>query len=323
MGQAFGHATVVGYGAQSAFGTKVAPEVWLEATQESMALTQSAIRQPTLARAGVNRYTPSKRLVGGSIQHYVPYQGMELLLKHATGGNVSTAEIGSTGVYTHTFTLGEKLPEAGLSVYVGRDAGAIGKAFVYDSCQVADLTLTQDLEGRMMAAIELQGRDEVEDDEDTPSYPTAPEVQWTELTTLTMSDGTPITVDASLTEFKISNPLADDRFKLGSRLRKGLGRGDVRSVTGKLNLEFDKLAEYRFFSQLKEAVIIAEWTGPIAAGTTPYKFRIEIPKAVFSGSTPQAGDSGPISFEMPFDCFIGGGGQDEIAIKVSNLLEEV
>lgn len=287
-----------------------------------MQLNQSAVRQGTLARAGMKRYTKSKRMVGGSIQHYMPYQGAELLIRHATGGTPTSAQIGSTGVYTHTFILGEKLPEAGLSVVVARDAVASGvsDAMRYDSCQIGDLTLTQDLEGRMMLALEFQGREESLINTPTPTYPTAPEVDWTELTTLTVEGGT---VNASLAEFKISNPLADDRFKLGSRLRKGLGRGDMRVVTGKLLLEFDSMTEYALFRGMTECAIAAEWTGAIAAGSTAYKFRIDIPRAVFSGTTPNAGDSGPISFEMPFDAFLGDSDEDEITIEIDNLLTEV
>lgn len=322
MSQAFGHATVIGYGEQSAWGTAVTPTAWLEALQESMQLTQSAVRQSTLAKAGVSRFVQSKRSVGGSVQHFVPYQGMELLLKHATGGTPSSAQIGSTGVYTHTFTFSEKLPEAGLTVKVGRDgvAAGVGDQMVYDSAQIADLTLTQDLEGRMQVAIEFAGRDEALASEDVPSYGTAPEVQWTELTTMTVASGA---IAASMTEFKIANPLADDRFKLGSRLRKGLGRGDFRAVTGKLALEFDSLTAYNLFRGMTECAIAAEWTGPIAAGSTPYKFRINIPRAVFSGTTPNATEAGPISIEMPFDAFIGTGGEDEITIEVDNLLTSV
>ena len=325
MTQAFGHATIVGYGHQSVFGTGVVPSAFLEALQESMQLTQSAVRQGTLARAGMLRYTKSKRMVGGAISHYMPYQGAELLLLHATGGTPQSAQIGSTGVYTHTFVLGEKLPEAGLSVFVGRDgvAAGVGDAMRYDSCQVGDLTLTQDLEGRMVLALELEGREETLVNTAAPTYPTAPEVDWTELTTLSVDGGSPITVNASLAEFKISNPLADDRFKLGSRLRKGLGRGGQREVTGKLALEFDSLAEYNLFRALTECSIEAEWTGAIAAGSTPYKFRISIPRAVFSGTTPNATEAGPISFEMPFDCFIGDGDADEITIELDNLLTSV
>lgn len=325
MSQAFGHATVVGYGEQSAWGTAVTPTAFLEAMQESMQLTQSAVRQGTLARAGMLRYTKSKRMVGGGVQHYMPYQGAELLLKHATGGTVASAQIGTTGVYTHTFTMAEKLPEAGLTVFVARDgvAAGTGDAMKYDSCQVADLTLTQDVEGRMLLAAEFQGRDEALANAEAASYTGAPEVDWTELTTLTVNGGSPLTVEAKLAEFKIGNPLADDRFKLGSRLRKGLGRGDLRIVTGKLELEFDSLSEYNLFRALTECAISAEWTGPIAAGSTPYKFRIDIPRAVFSGSTPNATDAGPISIEMPFDAFIGTGDEDEITLELDNLLTSV
>jgi hypothetical protein len=325
MTQAFGHATAIGYSAQVAWGTAVpTPSAWLEPLQESMQLVQSAVGQPTLARSGVSRYTKSKRSVGGAISHFMPYQGAEILLKHAMGGAVSSAQIGATGVYTHTFTFADKLPTPGLTINVNRDVSAVTDSFIYDSCQIADLTLTSDVEGRMVLALEFQGRDETRDaTPQTPSYGTAPEVDWTELTTLTLDDGTPVTCAARLAEFKISNPLADDRFKLGSRLRKGLGRGDHRAVTGKLALEFDSFQEYAFFQALTELAITAEFTGPEADNGEFYKISIQIPKAVMSGTTPNATEAGPINIEVPFTCFMGDSLEDEITIELTNLLTSV
>ena len=83
--------------------------------------------------------------------------------------------------------------------------------------------------------------------------------------------------------------------------------------------------ELRLFNTYKKEVKVTfEWTGSDADPGTPYALRIILPRVGFSGTTPHAGDSGPISFEMPFDAFRDNGTPaDEITIEVDNLLTAI
>jgi len=319
MAQAFGYDTDFGYAEEVTFGTRVAPTNFNEINTESMVLTQSAIGKTVLNSAAENSYVLSKRSTAGSIEACVPFQGMEILFKHLTAGTPSSAQQGGTLVYKHTFVLADNLL-TGLSLYLSRDGDAIGTAYAYTGCQISAATFVQDVENQLIATWEFAGQDEAEVVTVSPTYPTANAVDWTQVSTATFA-GT--TVDAMVSEFKISNPLAEDRFKLGSRLRKGLGRADTRKVEGKVTLEFDGVVEYNLFRASTDTAIIIEWVGAIADAGEAYKFKVTCPRAVFSGTTPNAGDPGPLSMEMTFNAFTGTSAEDAITIEINNLLTSI
>jgi hypothetical protein len=317
--QAFGYDTNLGIAEESTYGTYVAPTDFLEITSEGLNMTQTAIPKTTLNSAGEDSYILSKKAAGGPIEGCVPYQGMEILFKHVTGGTPTSVQIAATGVYTHTFILGEDL-STGLSILADRDGDAIGTAYAYTGSMISAMTLTQDVENQLMASFEFVSQDESKQAIVTPTYPASNAIDWTQVSTVTFG-GT--TVEASVSEFKLENPLATDRYKLGSRVVKGLGRADSRKVTGKIVLEFDDIVEYDLFRDSTETIIIMKWTGGIAAGSTPYTFQVTIPRAIFSGTTPNAQDSGPISFEMPFIGITGTSAEDAIEVVIENLLTSI
>jgi len=319
MAQAFGYDTDFGYAEEVTFGTRVAPTNFNEITTESMQLTQRALGKTVLNSAAENSYVLSKRAVAGTIEACVPYQGMEILFKHLTGGTPSSVQQGSTSVYKHTFVLADNML-TGLSLYLGRDADAITTAYAYTGCQIAALTLTQDVESQLMASWEFIGKDETKVSAASPTFPAANAIDWTQVSTATFGGAS---VDAMVTEFKISNPLAEDRYKLGDRTRKNLGRSDSRKIEGKVTLEFDSVTEYDLFRDSTETAIILEWVGAIADAGEAYKFKITVPRAVFSGTTPNAGDSGPLSMDMTFNGFTGTSAEDAITVEINNLLTSI
>ncbi len=319
MAQAFGYDTDFGYAEEPSFGTVTAPTNFNEINSESLQLTQSAIAKSTLNSAGENSYVLSKRAVGGSVEACVPFQGMELLFKNVTGGTPISTQVGATLVYNHVFVLGDDL-DTYLSLYVGRDADAIGTAYNYSGCQISALTLTQDVESQLIANWEFIGKDESKVAASAPTFPAANAADWTQVSTATFNGGT---VDAMVTEFKIENPLAEDRYKLGDRTRKGVGRSDTRKITGKVTLEFDDVAEYDLFRDSTETAIIMEWVGAVADAGEEYKFKITVPRAVFNGTTPNASEAGPLQMDMTFNGFTGTGAEDAITFEINNLLTTI
>lgn len=325
MPQAFGYDVDFGAGEESTFGTGVVATKFVEIQDESMAMEQSAIPKNTLASAQQRYFVDSKKSVGGTVTFPAVYQGMELFLEYAAQGVPTSAQVGATLVWQHTFVLADDM-KTGLSVYIDRDSSQSGTAWRYTGCQIASLTLTQDMEEHMMCALEFIGKDQVKTAAESVTYPTFQGVKWTQNTLVEVDDGsTQTTIKAELTEFKIENPLADDRYKLGDRTRVGLGRSDVRKVTGKIALKWDDIVPLDLYNDATEVKVTANWVGAVAdvGNAENYKMSIICPKVVFSGTTPTAQDHGPITYELPFEAFVGDASEDEIIITVDNLLTSV
>jgi hypothetical protein len=321
MGDSFGHRGVVGFAKESTFGTRVAPTKFLEVTPSgySVGLQTGVVPKHVLNTVRQKYHVPKKKGVSGGMEFWMPYQGAELLFEAALGA-VSSAQIGSTGVYTHTFVPAETLP-TGLSFYREPDYTGVAQAYAHIGCQIAKLTLTQDQEEFMKCAIEVLGQDETEVAQASPTYPTFKGVDWTQVSTMTL-DGQ--TYNVRMAELVIENALAEDRYKLGSQLRVGIGRGGVRKVSGKVEVELTAKAIYDLYRDATPFAIALAWEGPIAAGSTHYGMTIDLPVVIPTGSTPKVDGHGPIKIELPFECFYDvATPAHEVTITLSNLLTSV
>ncbi|MEW6304691.1 MAG: phage tail tube protein [Verrucomicrobiota bacterium] len=287
MGVAFGHTGFIGMGTESTYGTGVAGAHYFRLIEESLKLEQSRMFKKMLSSAVKRRTHKSKRGVGGNFKIAVPYNSFGLILYHALGAK----GVAGVGPYTHTFTDGP-LPTS-FSLEVNRDAAAIGgtSAFRYEGCQIQSLKLSNAVEGWLEADISVLGEDEAMIALPTATYPTDNYISWDELTALTVNG---VTIAGSMAELSIENELADSRNKLGSRLRKGLGRkGSL--VTGKLELEFEALAQVTLFQDLSNAPIVMTW----GDGTRSLSFSLTT--AYLNSGTPQMKDEGPIMLELGFE----------------------
>jgi len=317
--QAFGYDSDFGYAEEVTYGTRLAPTNFNEINSGSLAKVQSALPKVVLNSAAENSFVLSKVDAGGSVEMCIPYQGAEILFKHLTGGTPITTVVGGTLVRNHKFVLADNLL-TGLSLYLSKDGDAIGTAYAYPGSQISALTMVQDVEGQLIGTWEFKSQDETEVAVVTPTFPTSNAVDYTQVSVATFNGGT---VEAMATEFKIENPLAEDRYRLGSRLRKGLGRGDVRKITGKVTLEFDDVTEYNLFRNSTETAIILEWVGAIADAGEAFKFKVTVPRAIFSGTSPEPSDPGPLSMDMNFNGFTGLSAEDAITIEINNLLTSI
>ncbi len=280
---------------------------------------QKPIPVPTQERVDVAEYVPSKQSVAPSVSMPMIYQGLETLIKEACGGTPTSVQIGSTGVYTHTFVLGQTVPAPGLSLHWEPDGTAMSTAYRYDSAKINKLSFNQEIEKPLNLDLEFLGRLEATASTDTPSYPTQRNVGWHQKTTLT-ANGT--AVKAQLASWELDNALAEDIYLLGSQVREDITRKDQRSVTGKLKVLVDSATVYNLFRNQTEVALVTEWTGDIAAGSTAFKMRITIPRLVFEGTPPQVDSHGPVWVELPWKAFYNGSA-DIIKIELDNLLTTI
>lgn len=320
MTQAYAYNSVFGWAREVTPGTRVAPTKFIEIKPGGYkgGLGQSVKATPTNNRSRVRRTVPSKIDINPSVEFDMPFQGIEELLIGATGGAVSSAVQGGDGVYRHTFALGDSL--ASYSLYHSPDFTALGKAFSHNGCMIQKLTFAQELEAFLKVSAEFSGMNEsLITSAATPTYPTFYGVDYSMLGTLTIG-GTAYAIETA--EVTLENPLEGDGYKLGSRTRCLLGRKAPRKVSGKFSAWLDAIALYELFSSQTEVALSFIWTGPIAAGTSPYRLALSLPRAVMQGSPPALDGHGPVKVELPFEAFYNGSA-DELSIILDNLLTSV
>jgi hypothetical protein len=318
MPTGFGTNAWVGFGEESTYGTGVTPTKWIEVLEESFQGKHNYIGKPTLRSASINQRVKSKKAVEGGFKYNVGFEGYETLFKHTIGSVATTGPV--SGIYTHTFSLATVLP-TGLTFQVNRDQAAIGgsSAFQYEGCQIQKLTLTQNIEDFLMADIEIVGEDWSNVALTAATFPTFQGVDWEMLTTFTINA---VAVKVKELEITIENALAADRYRLGSRLRRGLGRNAPRKISGKFLAEFESLTEYAYYRDLIQVPLVATWDNG-GAGSAQRQLSISIPAIVFNGEDPKVDDAGPIELPMSFEAFQSAAANDEMVLTVKNTLSSV
>jgi hypothetical protein len=292
MSQGFGHAAWIGFGIESTYGTAVARTKFFEFDSESLDFKMGFTPKSSVRGAdnSYNRAVKTKKEVSGTVDFAVSYSNMEVLFKHALGTNNTTG----AGPYTHAITLAAALP-TGLSIEVNRDAANLGagSSWLYEGCQIDSMTLSHEPEGFLMASFELVGEDSSNTTISTPTFATFDGISWDELV-VTLNG---VTIDVSSYELKLSNNLAKDRFKLGSRVRKGLGRSGPREVTGTLKMEYDAKTISDYF-RVNSETLIGALIFTYTSGTK--SLVINVPYALFTGKDPAVDNAGPIPIELSF-----------------------
>jgi tail tube protein len=297
MAQGFGYDSWIGHKTESTWGTRVVSDKFLRITEENFKLDQSRIAKPSLGSVSQNRSVKSKRSVSGGFTAQVGFNGIETILKHAFG-SVFTTTVEASVAFEHAFTLTNALP-VGLTFHVNRDAANIGTAYEYEGCMIDKLTIKQELEDILMLSAECQGEDEATQTViGGPTFPTFVACDWEMLTVQVAGN----TVKASALELTIENSLAGDRFQLGSRLRKGLGRAGHRKITAKISTELESTTEYALFNSLTNGTANFVWQGGILGSGSSYLLEFQLGAATIH-VTRNVSDAGPIKAEIELEAF--------------------
>lgn len=292
----------IGFAEESVYGTPVTVTRFYEMREESLKQDIARIESSAL-RAGTrilrsDRWAPGKKSVGGDVTFELANKSFGFLAKHALGG-IATAQPDAPGnptVYKHTATPGD-LPVS-LTGQVGRtDVGGTTRPFTYHGLRVASWELACAVDDIATLKCSFLG-----EDEDTgtalasASYPAA-------LSLLTFVNGT-LTIAGSPADVKAAtisgnNGLADDRYFLGSQLRKQPLEASMREYSGKFDAEFESLTHYNRFVTGTEAEIVLLFAG--ATISTTYKYEAKITAHVrFDGETPTVSGPGIIPQALPY-----------------------
>jgi len=266
---------------------------------ESLALERNVVMTDSISgKTARNIWREGAERVGGDLNVEVQPVGMYTLLKHALGRGATAGPSGS-GFYVHDIYPSGSLP-VGLALEIGR-SGIAGGTFTYRGCTINQMVLNCSVGDPLTATFSFLGKTETA----VQANPTDAGSNISALNPLTFDEGV-IVIDGVSQEvagfsLTINNNLNEDKGALGSRYRVAIPRGGFRDVTGTLNLEFDDLGMYRKYTAGTETALKLTFTSDdMAAGTQAHVLQIDLPRIVFTGTTPNVGGPDLIYHDMPF-----------------------
>jgi Phage tail tube protein len=292
----YGENSWIGFGEETVWGTPVPRTKFIEILSENVHFISPSVPRAVLRGASRRYVIPGKRSVEGSVRAELLYDGLEKLFKHALGSD-SVEDLGG-GTYRHTFTVADQ-PPTGLTLEINRDICA----FVYEGCQVQSLTLENAVDGTVQLAFDFLGENETTGAASVPTFPADNPVHWAQIVPALVTRGA-VAVPVSNIRVSVADTLAADRYRLGTKTRKGIGRNGRMIVSGSFSCEFEDVTQYNAFLGDTESAVTISWTGPIIGGTlTNYNLSITMLRTVLSGDTPMVAGPGPIQITFNFDAY--------------------
>lgn len=302
MGIASGLGSQLAFVDETVYGTPVTVTRFYEYRSESLSMDIERIQSSAL-RSGQrvqrsDRWSPGKKSVGGDCEFEVANKSMGFLFKHCMGGVVTSQPDsgGAPTVYKHTFTPGD-LPVSATG-QVGRpDTGGTCRPFTYHGLRVSEWEMACAVSDILTLKTSFVGEDEdTATALATASYPAS-------LSLLTFVNGT-LTIGGSAADVKSfslkgNNGLADDRYFLGSALRKQPLEADMRPYDGQFDAEFESLTHYNRYINGTEAAVVLLFQGATIATTFKYELKITA-NVRFDGKTPNVGGPEIVKQNLPF-----------------------
>ena len=223
-------------------------------------------------------------------------------------GAASTA-IPSDGAYGHTWLMpisGEKI---GYSFTAQQALGA-DLADTYSGVKIHELMVKGDSQGNVSFDIKgtckgvaAQGVARIS----SFAYPTATPFNFSMPTiTIDPSDAAPFSQLVNSFEITLNLGLAGERFKVSSFQQSEPLINTIPSVMFKVNIDAEKQFVDAARAQKTYKLIFSMVTTQYAAGTTPFLFEIEMPRALLDPETDIENDNDTLSMDLDFNCGYGG-----------------
>jgi hypothetical protein len=290
------------FGEETVYGTAVTPTRTFEFVNEKLKMDIDRVESKAVRQGQrflrSDRWAAGKKDVGGDSEFEVANKSFGILFKHMFGGVATTQpdNVGAPTVYKHTFTPGD-LPMS-LTGQVGRpDVGGTVRPFTYHGLRISDWELSCAVGEILGLKTSFVGQDEETATAlATPAYPAS-------LNLLTFVQGT-LTLGGSPQDIKSFsakgvNGLADDRYFMGSQLRKQPLEAKMRDCSGQLEAEFESLTAYTRFTAGTEAQMVLLFQGDLIASTFHYEAKLTA-NVRFDGQTPAVGGAEIIQQTLPY-----------------------
>jgi len=215
----------------------------------------------------------------------------------------------SDSTYMHTWLVPITGSTIGYS-FTAQQAMGSDLADTYAGAQIHELKVTGDNQGKI--SLTLTGTCEGVDAQGVArissfSYPTATPLNFsTAALTIDPADDSEFTQLLNSFELTINLGLDTDRFKMGSYQQLRPQINTIPTVTFTANIDADKQFINAARAHTTYDLLLAITSTEYAAGTTPYLFAVEIPRALLKTDTEIAGANDTLSMDVEFDCGYGG-----------------
>lgn len=302
----------LGYKAETTFGTAVVPDRFAEFNSENFKKEIQRIESKGI-RAGSrvmrsDRWAAGRIDVAGSLEQELHNKGFGLLLSHLFGG-VATSQ---PAVGTHPTVFDHTLTPAGLwgkslTMELGwKDAAANSYKKTVEGAKCKGFELGAKVGEFAMLKSEWSAEDLVAATSLTAaSYPASTSPFTFVQGSLTIAAGA---ADVEEVTLKAANPLADDRYFLGSALRKEHIENDLREYTLDIASEWSDWTAYNRFVNGTEAALALLFQGANIIDAT-YKYQLQVTCNVrFDGETPGLAGLERIKQPLPAKCLDTGAG---------------
>ena len=305
-GTALGWGALLGYGEETTWGTKIGAANFMEFDSESLKKTIDTEKLESLNgnRAFIRRVQKGTSVDGAISYDFHPITGISLL-KHVLMGTVTSAQVGATVAWNHTFTASDMstITQKGLSFEIRPDS-ATTTAFYYTGCRVDALKLTGAVNETVKAELSLVGKDAT-----TGAFATTTAVFSTirpfiyydvtfrfDGTIASMTTGS--TENITSFELTVNNNLHKDEstYSLGSTSRTALPPGK-RDITMSFVQRYDTTTAFSRFTQGTEGAVrlILDSGQTIGAALTTYSMHIDLHKVFYKSVESDISDSGVLT----------------------------
>lgn len=318
MGIGSGLGSQIGIAQETTPGTAVTVTRFLEFNKESLQFTQESIQGKGLHAGGqydrLGRYVRTTKTVAGSIDMDVATKGMGLLFAHMLGSTGAATQIGSTAAWKQIHTPG---PLQGRSLTIQKAVpqatDGVAKAYTYSGAKIPEWTLSNAVGEILTLSLNVDAWDEVDT---TPlaaaSYPLAEVFHFAQAavkfggtaainTGVTSITGGTAVAGLSAFELKGTNPMATDRFFLGSSgLKAEQIENDYRSISGSFDGEFSKSTLYDLFKNATTTPVQITYTGSVIESGNACTLDIVLPAVKFSTGTNQVDGPDIVKTKLEF-----------------------
>ena len=288
--------------AESTYGTAVTVDRFWEFTSESIEPDVATIDIKGI-RAGsrIQRTDRTARIVrgyAGSIELPVLNKNMGLLFQHALGDDTITTITGSARRHTCT---PDSLAQQGkmLTIQMGKPSvdGTV-QPFTYNGGKITGFEVMCSVDEPLMATFDFDFKGATTATAlASASYVATQEGFYWPQAAVTVAGST---FYAKGFKCKYTPNLSVDRRFLGNTKKEPLA-GGFATIEGELDAEFESLTEYaNFIAGTQQALVITFTTATFITGSTPFVFKLSVPKANWMNAAPTVGDTGILKLTLPF-----------------------
>lgn len=320
MPLASGLASQLGIVDETTYGTPVTVTRFYDMVQENVNLDVARIEAKGLRAAARTiksaQWVAGKKSIAGPVDLEVWNKGYGLWLKHCFGAVTSSQPDvgGNPTVWDHTFTPGD-LAGKSLTMQIGRpDQTGTVRAFTYKGVKVQKWELGVSID--KLAELKLTTLGQDEDTTIALAAATAP----TGLAPFVFTQGTLQLAAAAVDvhDFKLTaDNFLNDRFKLGTALRKEPLEAARRDYIGEITAYFADLTAYNRFVNGSEAALVLDFVGALISGT--FNFELKITANVrFDGDTPNVTGPGEVMQPLKIKCTDAGSGAITVLYRTTD-----